>query len=410
MILATRSGNRELRFGESLARIPSWGSLGASAAGQNVTTESALTLAVLGRAVRLVSGIAASLPIRVFQGRKGDRQERPDTPQGILLNQPHYGVSAYDWRYDIFSSLEAVENAFLMKRKDNAGRVVELEVIPHYAVVGRIDKRTGQKLFDVQTVDGKKTYTTSDVLHVRGQTVGGGPFGVSRITQHRDPIGSMLAAQRFEGTYLRKHARPDIAVVFPQGVTRDQAKEWKPDWEAQYGGPEGAGGVFPMGGGADIKPIPLSLRDAQFIEARNLSIEDGGRIMDLDPLLLGAVSAGSRPDRAAALEHFLHVDLPPRLRRVEAALAADPDIFPAGAGLYPQSEVDELMFAEPLKRAQVQHFRIQDGTELVDEARADNGRGPLPPIPTDPTQEPGKVPQITPVGGAPTLPVPPTGG
>ena len=36
-------------------------------------------------------------------------------------------------------------------------------------------------------------------------------------------IGSMLAAQRFEGNYLKNHARPDLAVVFPQGVTRDQA-------------------------------------------------------------------------------------------------------------------------------------------------------------------------------------------
>lgn len=410
MILATRGGNRELRFGESLARIPSWGTMGASAAGQTVTVETALTLAVLGRAVRLVSGIAASLPLRVYQGRKGDRVERPETPQGQLLMQPHFGVSAFDWRYDIFSSLEAVENAFLYKRKDGSGRVVELEVVPHYVVTARIEKDTGRKLFDINTTDGRQTYTDTEILHIRGQTVGGGPFGVSRITQHRDPIGSMLAAQRFEGNYLKNHARPDLAVVFPQGVTRDQALEWKPAFEAEYGGPDRAGGVIPLGGGATITPIPLSLVDAQFIEGRNLSIEDGGRIMDLDPLLLGAVSAGSRPDRAAALEHFLHVDLPPRLRRVEAALAADPDIFPASGGLYPQSEVDELMFAEPLKRAQVQHFRIQDGTELVDEARADNGRAPLPPIPSDPTQEPGKIPQITPVGGAPTLPIPATGG
>jgi hypothetical protein len=42
----------------------------------------------------------------------------------------------------------------------------------------------------------------------------------------------------------------------------------------------------------------------------------------------------------------------------------------------------------------VQHFRIQNGSELVDEARADNGRPPLP-------NGAGQIPQITPVGGAP---------
>ena len=69
--------------------------------------------------------------------------------------------------------------------------------------------------------------------------------------------------------------------------------------------------------------------------------------------------------------------------------------------LYPEFRVDDLMFADPLTRAQVQHYRVQDGTELVDEARADNGRQPLP-------DGAGQVPQITPVGGAPNPALEPT--
>jgi hypothetical protein len=49
----------------------------------------------------------------------------------------------------------------------------------------------------------------------------------------------------------------------------------------------------------------------------------------------------------------------------------------------------------------VEHTQIQDGSKLIDEARAERGEGPLPPMPADPEQEPGKVPQLTPVGGAP---------
>ncbi len=161
------------------------------------------------------------------------------------------------------------------------------------------------------------------------------------------------------------------------------------------------------GGGLQITPLPINLQDAQFIEGKQVSVEEVGRIMDVDSLLLGA-QGDARGDKRDALHHFLHVQLPPRLRRIERSFHADPDFFGSRADLYPEFEVNELMFADPLTRAQVQHYRVQDGTELVDEARADNGRPALPPIPDNPALEPGKVPQLTPVGGAPALPLPAT--
>ena len=397
MILATRFGNRELRFGEAAARIPPYG--GGSASGQPVTTATAVGLAAVGRAIRVVAGMAAAMPIRVYEGRRGDKTERPDSAQARLLEEPMLAHSDFDWRWDILSSLEASENAFLLKRKDARG-VVELELIPYYAVTATVNRRTGAKEYEVATVKGREKFAESQILHIRGQTVGGGPFGVSRITQHRDPIGAMLATQKFEGSYYRNHARPDIAFMFPEKMKRAEVLEWRPEIEAIYGGPENAGKPIPLGGGVTIETIPISMADAQFVETRRLGIEDVGRIMDIDPVLLGADG-----DRKAALQTFLNVQLPPRLRRIERALRADSDVF-GGTRLYPEFEVNELMYADPLTRARVQHYRVQNGTELVDEARADNGRGPLPPVPADPAKEPGKVPQITPVGGAPSLPMP----
>ena len=397
MILATRSGNRELRFGEAMARIPSPMQIYGSAAGVPVTLDTATGIAAIGRAIRLVSGIGAVMPIRVFQGRRGDRRERPETTQARLLDEPMFGLSDFDWRWDVTSSLEVCENAFLFKRKAD-GQVVELEFIPHWAMTAEIDRQSGRKKFTVSAADGRKVYSESQVLHIRGQTIGGGPFGVSRIHQHRDALGAMLAAQKFEGKYFSNDARPQTAYVFPQQVPRHVAQEWKQDIEADFGG-ENYGRPMVIGGGATIQTFPLNLEDAQFVEVKQVSVEEAGRIMDVDPVLLGA-----QGDRKAALEHFLKVQLPPRLQRITRALRADPDLN--WGVLYPEHEVNELMYADALTRAQVQHYRVQDGTELVDEARADNGRGPLPPVPADPAQEPGKVPQLTPVGGAPALPLP----
>lgn len=400
MILATRGRNRELRFGEAAARIPSPAQYYGSSAGIVVTAENATGIAAIGRAIRLVAGMGAVSPIRVYQGRRGDKRERPETPQAKLMEEPVFGLSDFDWRWDVYSSLEVSENAFLLKRKDR-GTVVELEFIPHWAVTAEIDRQSGRKKFTVnEAPSGRRVYSENEILHIRGQTVGGGPFGVSRIHQHRDPIGAMLAAQRFEGKFFDNDARPQTAYIFPQGVPRHVAQEWKADIEADFGG-ENYGRPMVVGGGVSIETFAINRADAQFVEGKQLSVEDAGRIMDVDPVLLGASG-----DRKAALEHFLKVQLPPRFQRVTRALRADPDL--AWSALYPEHEVNELVYADALTRAQVQHYRVQNGTELVDEARADNGRGPLPPIPSDPALEPGKIPQLTPVGGAPALPVPAT--
>lgn len=399
MILATRSGPKHVRSGLFNDQpVVSMGRHWLAPSGMVVNDDTASGLPAVGRAWRVIADLVGTLPLRVYEGRRGQRRERDDTDQGALLAAPVLGLSDYQWRYDIAMALEVCENAYLRKLKDKRGVVRQLEPIPHMYVSAYVS-REGRKVFEIADVRGVRRLGEDEVLHIRGHTIEGGPFGVSRIHQHRDPLGAMLAAQRFEGAYFRNHARPDIALVFPEKITQTQANEWKDYWTSQYGGAGNAGQAIPLGAGADIKPIPMSMRDAQFIESKQWNVEEIARMLDVEPVMLG--SARQEVDDKAAMSRFLVFQGRSRLSRIERGLLADPDLFAPGGAVYPAFEIDDLMYADPLTRAQVQHERIQSGMELVDEARADNGRGPLPPVPDDWTQEPGQVPQITPVGGAP---------
>jgi HK97 family phage portal protein len=394
MILKTRyTNNLEVRmpeFGTQHLIPPPWyGSQTAS--GQIVTSDTATGLPAIGRAIRLVGGLVGAATLTVFQGRGGDRRELETHPLVSLFANPYAGTSDYDWRYDIAVSLEVTENAFIRKIKTNRGKVVALQVLPPKWVNARVD-RDGDKVFELQTPQGRQMIPDGEMLHIRGQTVDGGPFGVSRLLQHRDPVGAQLAAQQFEGAYFRNHARPDVAFVFPANVNVEQGRQFEAEIRAKYGGPENAGKPYVIGGGAQIETIALNLRDAQFIEAKNFSVEDIGRIMDVEPILIGGAQFESND--VQAVDRFLAFQIPPRLARIASGLHADPDLFPQKPDPYPDFKADPLMFASPLTRAAVQHRQIQAGTLLPDEARADNGRPPLP-------DGLGEIPQITPVGGAP---------
>ncbi len=295
--------------------------MGFTASGVPVTTETAVGLPALGRGIRLVAGLAASLDLSVYEGENADKRLREDVYPADLFDRPYEGMSCFDWLYDIFAGLEATENMVLLKLKSK-GRVTELQPIPMDWVRITVDQRTGEKRFDIVGQTGQIiTLTTADVLHIRGHTPYGGPIGVSRIWQHRDPTGSMLAAYRFEGAFFRNNARPDLAIIFPQGVTKDQANQWRDEWQSQYGGTENAGKPLPLGGGATIQPIPVSMSDAQFLESKKYGLEEIGRIMDIDLEMLGATVP--RPNKAESLDFFLRVQMGPRLRRVEHAFLAD---------------------------------------------------------------------------------------
>lgn len=386
MILATRFGDRELRGGDlpEAPLMPRWVP---SSSGETVTVDTATGLPALGRAIRLVAGIVGALDLCVFEGHKGDRRERDDSWQAMLLSAPGLEMSAFAWRFDVAAALEACENAFVFKAKAANGEVAELRPIHPDLVRGTVVN--GEKRFELWTSKaGRAVFTTAEILHIRGNTVAGGAFGVSRISQHADAIGSEQARNRFEGGFFRNDASPGVVLKFPGQISPEQAREFAELWNQQHAGPGNQRKTGVIGGGGDIQVLPVSLEAAQFVEGKKLGVEEIGRIMDIDPVLLGAEG-----DRKAALAHFMAVQLPPRLRRIELEVKADPDLFGLGP-LYPQFDADPLMFSDPLTRAQVAHLQIQDGTLLTDEARADMGRPPLP-------DGLGQIPQIVPVGGSP---------
>jgi len=377
MILATRyAGDVQVRSSFPDNSVPQRTHFVSS--GVAVTLDSSVGLPAFGRAVRLVASMGASLDIDVFEGEGAEKRERKDAYPAALLDMPVDGMSPFDWRYDVFAALESCENFVAVKTKSK-GRVAELLPVPMEYVRIRRDARTGRKLFDVPGGDGRTlTLTTDDVFHVRGNTPYGGVAGVSRILQHRDAVGAQLAAQRFEGAFFRNSARPDFVMEFPQGISVEQGREWKAEWDSVHAGPDSAGQSRAIGGGAKITPIPVSMEDAQFLESKRYGVEDVGRIMDVHPLLLEDVSKIGAGLLAEALAFFVSVQFIPRIRRVEQAFRADPDLFVPTGSLYPLFKVGDLSFASAATRSMVQHQKIQDGTLLPDEVRADDGLPPLP--------------------------------
>jgi HK97 family phage portal protein len=388
----------ERSFGQSSNTIPSWAEVsgGHGYTPVPVTRDTAIGLPAVGRAISLVAETIASLPLEVYEGKRANKRLRDDTWQyGLLSELPGLGdFTPFDLFSDIAACIEASGNAFVQKVKA-ANRVISLIVIDPARV--EVYRDGGEKRFRVWPEDGKpQEYGTGSIIHIRGFTVNGSDVGLSPISQHRQRIGFVSAQEQYLGRFYGQGVGKRIALEIPGQPTADQLKMMLSTFAANNAGLAQSHLPAALINGAKAIDVGMSLEDAQYVESEKLNLIQAAHIFKIPPKFLTGEGDLTEWDFIA-----LHqVGIAPRLRRIALALHTDADLFP-DRKLYPEFDVRELVRTDAKTKAMVEHTQIQDGSKLIDEARAERGEGPLPPMPADPEQEPGKVPQLTPVGGAP---------
>jgi HK97 family phage portal protein len=397
MILATRFGDREMRAGEwgTEHLIPSPDGYGALPLGASTG------LPAVGAAIRLYAGTVASLTLNVFEGEDAKKKKRNDSWQYGLFEYPNDEADRFDFFWDLESGLESCGNAFifksLMRRSKQVGA---LSILPPQNMTVRRDQNTRELIYEYWNGRETQRIPNANMLHIRGDTMGGGDIGYSPIQVHRLSLMTQLQREQFENKHFQNDARPGVALIFPQGVNKTQADEWGNAWDARHAGPYNRGRTAVLGGGADIKTFPLSLEDQQWVETQEFNVREVARMYGVPSSLLEEGEDSTSEEDSL---RWLKFGLGPRLVRIQEAFKHDRDMFGRKAKPYPEFFIDDFLRSDAVSMAQVAHQKVQSGIWLQDEARAKEG---LPPLPDGA----GQIPQTTPVGGAPSPAVAATNG
>lgn len=357
-----------------------------------VSPDTAAGLPAVGAAIRLVSETIASLPVIVYDGSGPGRTRATGSEQYRLLHEaPNKDQSPFDFFSDLVCSIEGFGNAYVHKIKQGT-RVVELVPLDPEAVYVYRDKDTRERRYDVM-VDGKrvKGLGPGDILHIRGMTLRGGLLGMSPIQVHRNALGNAVALSDFVSRYFANDASPGLALKIPGTITSQQAKQILDIWQNTHGGVMNAHRPAVLASGAELDKVPISLEDALVVEAQQFTIREIARIWNLPPSLLGAEGAATASSAAEEADRFLRFSLGPRLRRIELAFRADPDLF-AGTDLFPEFLIDSLLRPDTATRYTAYVAARQAGWLSANEIRELENRPPV---------EGGDDIQMTPVGGAP---------
>jgi len=150
-------------------------------------------------------------------------------------------------------------------------------------------------------------------------------YGLSPMSAAATAIDSHNAASAWNKSLLDNAARPSGALVYsgPQGVglPADQFDRLKAELEESFQGAANAGRPMLLEGGLDWKPLSLTPKDMDFLEAKAGAAREIALAFGVPPMLLGLPGDNTYANFAEANRSFWRQTVIPLATKVHQSIA-----------------------------------------------------------------------------------------
>lgn len=279
--------------------------------------------AVVHRAVRLVSEAAASLPLVL----KSEGREIAAHPLLALLARPNAREGGQRFLESLYGHLMVSGNAYVeavsldgVPQELHALRPDRMRVVPdadgwpaayEYAV------GTQAVRFAI-----REDEAMPPILHLTLFHPADDHYGLSPMEAAATALDIHNAAGAWNKALLDNAARPSGALVVGGATLTDaQFERLKGELEANYQGAGNAGRPLLLEGGLDWKPLSLSPKDMDFVEAKAAAAREIALAFGVPPLLLGLPGDSTHANYAEANRAFYRQTVIPLVKRTAEALA-----------------------------------------------------------------------------------------
>lgn len=360
----------------TLEDLRAFGALSGSLAGVPVNSESAMSIAAFYAGVRILSGLKAAMPYKVYRTTASGRENADYHPNYALLHDsPNPQMTAFLWREFGTVSELLWGNAYSWIEYDRSGRVRALWPLQPRDVDVEYVPETGDLLYHINADLrlGTRDAKPYQILHVPGLGFDG-RVGKSRVRLFREGLGLTSATEKFGAAFFGNGARPGVVLQHPGRLKRDAMQAIKRLWNEDNQGVGNAQGTAVLGEGMTANVIGMPNEDAQFLQTRQFQIAEVSRMLGPIPLWM-LVEHSKDTSWGSGVESqfiaFLQVTIVPELRRWEQQINAR--LFTEAerrAGFYGEFEVEGLLRADSATRAEFFRTMHDIGVYSVDDIRA----------------------------------------
>lgn len=376
-----------IRFG-SLSFWPFGGSAkppvnaATASSGQTVTPGSALTLSAVWACVWLNARTMASLPFDLKRypktGKGAGILETGDPLYDVLRWRPNASMGSFNFWCAMWAS-EQLWGAGFAEIKRNGGKVVALEfLLPQYMTTYLTASK--ELRFRYDDPQNPRDFSADQIFRVFTRTLDG-YTGLSVIEFARNSFGLAQSGELAAAKTFKKGLNASGFIKVDKFLRPDQREEFRESIDEFTGDGDKAGGTMVLEGGTDYVQLSMKPQDAELLSSRQFSVEDVCRWFSVPPILIGHAGEGQTMWGTGVEQIFAgwsRLSLRPfttaGTQAVRTSLIAAAD----RAELYAEYDLDDLLAADSLARAQLYASLSQNGIKTRNELRDKEGDGPMP--------------------------------
>jgi HK97 family phage portal protein len=266
------------------------GLAGASAAGVQVTPETAMRVTTVYACVALVAGAVATLPIGIYE-RKGQERSKADHDYWWFLNEQacEEFTTAAAWEYLVCAKMFYGDGfAELLRPSMSSSRVIGWRPL-HPLRVQPFQTEDGRTYYRYQPQRGEaRVLDPADVLHVPSLGFDGLTSPSPITYAAREAVGTTIAADAYMARFFSEGATFDYALKTDAKLTKDQAEVLRASLVARsHSGGAASRAPLILTGGLAPAQLSINPKDAEILGTRQMGVEEICRALGVPPHMVG---------------------------------------------------------------------------------------------------------------------------
>jgi HK97 family phage portal protein len=355
-----------------------------SISGVEINQLTALNATTVMAAVTMLCEDFAKLTPTIYRkNADGSRTEARDHELYPLLYRPNDYQDYFQFAEMMQFSLVMRGNAYAVRIRN--GRGVTTRLIPVNADWVALWESPDGGLFFRVTANGLKMRAelagqpflipAEDIVHIRGFSMNG-LLGASRIVLAKEAIALSLGYERQAAQYMSQGANQSGILTTDQRLSPEAAARMAADWKEKKSGLQNAGKILVLEQGLKYQATTLTASDAEFIQARNLQIQEITRIFRIPAHMLGDLARSTNNNISQMAQEYINLTMSSYTQRWKWVLDVAFDL--RAQGLFIDYDLTQLARADQTARYNNYARGIAGGFLKPNEARIDDGKDPDP--------------------------------
>lgn len=256
--------------------------------GVRVDADTALTIATVFRAVSILAGTFAMLPLHIYSDLpNGAKRRADDLPLDRQLSaEPNSYQDSYQWREMLFGHILLRGNCYCRILPSRGYPVGDLLPM-HPANVTPERFPDGRVIYKLRLANGQtEILNRDDVFHVPGLS-SDGLTGISVVGLMRESLGLALATEAYGARFFSQNAQPSGVLRHPGVLTEEANKRLGHSWQEAHAGLASSHKVAVLEEGMDWKQVGMTSEDAQFLQTRAFQRGEVATWFGVPPHMLG---------------------------------------------------------------------------------------------------------------------------